>query len=989
MADTSIFKDLKVLWQLVYEAILDLWLKKDPSKETPENAASESQEAMAAGSEVSGVKTRPMAILIYLDLASVITIKAQLPGKRAIEREDYFEEYILTPHRQRLRDFLKRSHGHELRVEGNTYFGKFNQIAEAITCAVAVQISHAFDPIATPAGPLQVKISLYAVEALSDEMDYRDHPLRYISSLNGFAQAGQILLPATTAALVDEAHLADITLHRHSEVQLQGQQDHLPVPIFELLYTHRKPQSLRDALHPAQNLPPPPDQLIGRAELLTTLQAHLQAGQITLIHGPAGVGKTALALTVARTAGTFQDGIAWIDGESKPRLEEALRQILSVFLGDRMERESAKRCQERVSKYLKEHDALVVFDGFEKLATDANLIRWLQEISRSACLLITTTDLPADPLGEIVEIPSLLRDDAITLLIQRAKKQDSPDSKALERLCAMAGNLPLAIELFTPYCKKTSDLMEQFEAQHAMAWTKRPDLPEPTQRLLACFTLSYNRLSPAAQGLLLKTSILPEGVDASMIDTFLPGPDGLQAAEALVAAFLWKKNGARFVPHPVIRKFALDHLAEGRTEAATALLRLAKKKMDHTEPQTILPKVIVAALDWIEAEWRNIMAASEIAFATGAWAEVADLSYNLFYFWTIRGHWGDAERLYRQTLVCATGDQRAEARALHNIGIIYQAQGRWGDAENLAKQSLALQQEIHDRFGEGYALHQLASVYELQARWAEAEETHQTGLTLKREIGDRFGEGRTVGALGNICRLHGRWDEARLFYQQALAIKKETGDRLGVGQTFSDLGLVHEGQGQWPEAEAMYLQGLAIVKEFGNRFAEREILNNLSGIYRLQKRFKESETLYQQVQAIQRELGDRIGMGTNLNDLARTSQQKGKRMEADAAYRYSHFAERQLSNLHSEREFFGNMGDLHLQSGRSKEAELAYRQGLTLLGALGNRAGQARIHNKLGNLYQKLGRANEAKSEHQKSVALWRALGETDAAEAVSRNASL
>ncbi len=51
-----------------------------------------------------------------------------------------------------------------------------------------------------------------------------------------------------------------------------------------------------------------------------------------------------------------------------------------VFFGDRNEQQSAGECSTRVVEHLSRGNALAVFDNFETVATDKDLVRWLAHL---------------------------------------------------------------------------------------------------------------------------------------------------------------------------------------------------------------------------------------------------------------------------------------------------------------------------------------------------------------------------------------------------------------------------------------------------------------------------------------------------------------------------------------------------------------------------------------------------------------------------------
>ena len=117
--------------------------------------------------------------------------------------------------------------------------------------------------------------------------------------------------------------------------------------MFELLEEsgRPKPPALR-VLAPG-NLPSPHANFVGRVDLLETLREHLREGGVTVLKGEGGMGKTALAVKAARdamAAGELPGGVAWINAELEPSLDECLRQAMRVFFGERTEQEPIEIC---------------------------------------------------------------------------------------------------------------------------------------------------------------------------------------------------------------------------------------------------------------------------------------------------------------------------------------------------------------------------------------------------------------------------------------------------------------------------------------------------------------------------------------------------------------------------------------------------------------------------------------------------------------------
>src|SRR5690606_37505801 len=80
--------------------------------------------------------------------------------------------------------------------------------------------------------------------------------------------------------------------------------------------------------------PAPPDGIVGRDRFLDDLAAELPAARRLALRGPAGIGKTALALALANhpaVAAAFPGGRAWVALGPQPDLFAALGSVLDDF----------------------------------------------------------------------------------------------------------------------------------------------------------------------------------------------------------------------------------------------------------------------------------------------------------------------------------------------------------------------------------------------------------------------------------------------------------------------------------------------------------------------------------------------------------------------------------------------------------------------------------------------------------------------------------
>jgi tetratricopeptide (TPR) repeat protein len=239
-----------------------------------------------------------------------------------------------------------------------------------------------------------------------------------------------------------------------------------------------------------------------------------------------------------------------------------------------------------------------------------------------------------------------------------------------------------------------------------------------------------------------------------------------------------------------------------------------------------------AALDWLEAERANLVAATGQAAAhpAAAIAQVAwRLSDALWRFLELRSHWADWQVVCQAAIQAAerADNLPAKARALDNLGIVHGQQRRYQDAIDALEQSLAICREVGDRRDEGTTLNDLGLVYRKQGRYQDAIGYFERSLALRRAVGDRHGEGKVLNNLGEVYREQHRYQEALGCYQQDLAICRALGDARGEAVTLENVGHLHLAQGRNQEAVGCYQQALVISRQAGDRLAEAETLRGL------------------------------------------------------------------------------------------------------------------------------------------------------------------
>ena len=352
----------------------------------------------------------------------------------------------------------------------------------------------------------------------------------------------------------------------------------------------------------------------------------------------------------------------------------------------------------------------------------------------------------------------------------------------------------------------------------------------------ACFEISCRQLSPAARDLLERACVLPGGAGPALLDALTGGGEWDESAEELVAASVWRYEGGRYLMHPLLRRFALEEVGERRPvlerEAVAALTGLAREKGAKSEPGRASPEQAVAALDWMEREWRNILACARLAEAMEDWNSVAALVSAVRFFFLVRGRWAESENLFRLWLEASrsAGDRSGEAAAVNSLANICISRHQYEQAEALYREALGIREELGDRAGMAIVLNNLGIVHAAREEWQSAEEAYQRAASISREIGDRTGEASTLNGLASIHFCLRRWDEAERTLRAALEVWRELGDRLGEAKALNNLGAVLQALEKWEEAERCLEESLAIRRQMGDCAGEGATLTRLANL---------------------------------------------------------------------------------------------------------------------------------------------------------------
>ena len=618
------------------------------------------------------------------------------------------------------------------------------------------------------------------------------------------------------------------------------------------------------------SIPLPPTPLIGRAEEVQTARSRLGEATVRLLTltGPAGVGKTRLAIEVAsRAAGSFPDDVVWIDlaALADPSL---LLPTVAHALGIRDG--GAISLVDRLIRELDGKEILLVLDNFEQILPAAPDLATILSGSARSKLLVTSRsalrlrwecELPVLPLAypltdRLPGLADLAAMPSVHLFLERTRairpdfELTAQNAVAVAELCARLDGLPLAIELAAARGKllPLHALLARLDLALPLLAGGPADLPLRQRTMRDAIAWSYDLLCPREQALFRQVAVFAGGftLDAALKFCATPGEaesDLLQEIASLVDKSLVRCSSPtggepRFAMLQLMREYGLEQLVrsgeadEAHRRHAAYLLELA----EAAEPELEGPDQ-GRWLDRIEAELGNIRAALDWVCSTESGELAIRLAVALRVFWFVRGYAVEGRDRLARILDgpgrCA--EPALRARALHAAAFLARHVGDYAAARGFIAEGLELLRRIGDSKGVADALSNLGHVLVNQGETEEARRVYGEALVVHRALANEQGIADALSHLA-IGALHeGDAGAARSLDEESLAIWRKVGDQEGVAWALAKLGTDLLYLGDLPAARRCYEESLALSRTLGYGWGLARGLEAFAGLAAAQR----------------------------------------------------------------------------------------------------------------------------------------------------------
>ncbi len=619
---------------------------------------------------------------------------------------------------------------------------------------------------------------------------------------------------------------------------------------------------------------------IGRQTEIQTITEKLADPlcRLLTIVGPSGVGKTRLAVEIARTqSDKFKHGAYILQLEvsvSEDALVTKLMDILEVTLH---QNSSPKR---QIIECLKNKNMLLIFDNFESYMDRKPLISEILEAAPHVKMLVTSQErlnvheewLIGLHGLELCGAPFTHNCEAIRLFIECALCI-APDfslagqEQGIVQICRLLDGIPLAIELAAQWVELLScqEIAAEIQNNYDMLQNSIVNIPDRHLSLRAAFEYSWNLLSGDLQKALQRLSIFEEGFTYQASSTIAKIPlDTL--AKLVHRSILWNIGQERHsIPHafkPYIQEKSVnpEEIEQIRKQHCQYYSMLFKVE-DLNGPQQ------EEVLQQIKNEQRNILAGWQWA-VKNRHLECLDRYCDLLYiFFDIRSQFNDGRILFANALSTLEWNGKTPLAVLRlcsklksRLGLFYIRLAEYDQAHELLQTSLALQEHTEDDTEVAFTCNALGVLYLTKGQYSDSQRYFDRSLKIYEELCDRFSTAKVLNNLGIIAGHCSNYAEATDILLRSLQIFRSDGNRREISSVLTNLGNVALSMQDMVSAQQFFEESYQIKASLKDRWGAACCLINLGQIAKIQCNYTEAEQIFLRSLDISSELGKQSGI---------------------------------------------------------------------------------------------------------------------------------
>jgi predicted ATPase/DNA-binding XRE family transcriptional regulator len=579
-----------------------------------------------------------------------------------------------------------------------------------------------------------------------------------------------------------------------------------------LASTRTGTRNTEDAERSRSSLPVPLTSLLGRDVDVQTLTLWLSAPDVRLatITGPGGVGKTRLAMDVARAvAARIRSRVLFVGLAAVPSPAFVVSAIAEAF---GVMDATAFDLPRHVRVACDGTPTLLILDNFEHVLEAAPLVADLLTTVAPLRVLATSraplrlrgereyalgplaleTDVEGLPLAELARSP------AVRLFVERVCgvqpdfRLTSGNVATVTEICRRLDALPLALELAAPWIKVLSveDLLQRLGRDVLLSPVGARDLPERHRTIEATAAWSYRLLAPGEQRVFRRLGALPGRFSLDAATAALAGSDestatagdALVAAARLIDKSLLQRGNASGQARPVfqmletVRAYAALELTEAgeRHDALTGLARYCTREA-HLAAEGLFGAAQGEWLDRVRDDLESYRGVLTWLLEGDRAVEAANIAWGLMYFWVIRGHAIEGLQWYEQILRLSDLPLVPESRARVGAAMMWYSLGDLSRARVALTRALELAQQADDAEMIAQAEHLLGHVEHALGNAVAARTLLAHSADGFRRLAIPWGVGNSLNGLAKVALSSGDAAEAEQLLDEAASVLHHSG----------------------------------------------------------------------------------------------------------------------------------------------------------------------------------------------------------------------
>ena len=694
-------------------------------------------------------------------------------------------------------------------------------------------------------------------------------------------------------------------------------------------------------------LPASATSFVGREDELAELRTLFGQPEVRLVtvNGPGGVGKSRLALQLARDQ-PQRDGEAPalfflpLDAIGSP---EAIPSSLAALIGAPLS--GNEDALTEVSRFVGDRHLLIILDNYEHLIEGAGIAATLIESCPNLSLIVTSRErllidgewtfelegLPF-PASDRVSPERAMASDAVQLFVQRARRAShrfaltAENASSVLRICRLVEGLPLGLELAAAWSRIMTPREIADEIAKNLDFLASParDATARHRGLRATFEYSWDLLSESEQVGLRRLSVFRGGfrreAAAEVSGTTIPG-----LASLVDKSLLRVLPNGRYGRHSLLYQYTQEKLAEHPEERTATERRHAEhyhRLLQEQGAQLRGPEQR-AAMATIEEELENLQSAWQWAIATLSLDDLRRSLRPFVAFFDKRARVREGVEVLAQ-LDRFLDETDPEHRALLASAWVeqawfYLALGRTEEASELAERGVEALRPVGDLDGLWTGLVTLANVARHTGDYPRAKTHFEELLTLARS------EKRESlpGALNNVATVEeklGNFGLAMRYYQEALALNRRHGDFERIVKNLNNLGTASLHTNGPEQAIPILQEGLALAREIGYRQAVPHLLLSEAEATLALGEVASASTLGREALELAAEVGDSANQARASLLLGRVALAQGDDLQSRSRFERSLAIATRISATPLLLEILIRLAELWIEQGQSGRA---------------------------------------------------------------------